>query len=117
MILGIGAESGVFLYAALAGVTVLCAYRMLIMFRKLIRHSLAVTGIEDVIFWLLVSVYIFRKMYETTYGSIRWFFVLGVLGGAGAAYLVIRLAGKIYAKTKKIYAKTKKSLENHRKKR
>ena len=84
MILGIGAESGIFLYAGLAGMTVLCAYYILICFRKLIRHGNLAAGIEDVIFWAAVSIYIFRKMYETTYGSIRWFFVLGVLCGAAA---------------------------------
>lgn len=71
MILGIGAESGIFLYAGLAGMTVLCAYYILICFRKLIRHGNLAAGIEDVIFWAAVSIYIFRKMYETTYGSIR----------------------------------------------
>ena len=91
MILGIGAESGIFLYAGLAGMTVLCAYYILICFRKLIRHGNLAAGIEDVIFWAAVSIYIFRKMYETTYGSIRWFFVLGVLCGAGIAYLLFRL--------------------------
>lgn len=110
MILGIGAESGVFLYAVLAGVSVLCAYRMLTMFRKLVRHNLLVTGMEDVIFWIGVSVYIFRKMYDTTYGSIRWFFVLGVLCGVGTAFLLFRLSIKIWAKIKK-------SLEKYRKKR
>lgn len=110
MILGIGAESGVFLYAVLAGVSVLCAYRMLTMFRKLVRHNLLVTGMEDVIFWIGVSVYIFRKMYDTTYGSIRWFFVLGVLCGVGTAFLLFRLPIKIWAKIKK-------SLEKYRKKR
>lgn len=110
MILGIGAESGVFLYAVLAGISVLCAYRILMMFRKLVRHNLIITGVEDVIFWIGASVYIFRKMYETTYGSIRWFFVLGILCGAGTAFLLFRLPGKICAKTKK-------SLEKYTKKR
>ena len=49
MILGIGAESGIFLYAGLAGMTVLCTYYILICFRKLIRHSNLAAGIEDVI--------------------------------------------------------------------
>ena len=91
MILGIGAESGIFLYAGLAGMTVLCTYYILICFRKLIRHSNLAAGIEDVIFWIAASIYIFRKMYETTYGSIRCFFVLGVLCGAGIGYLLFRL--------------------------
>ena len=96
MILGIGAEGGIFLYAGLAGMSVLCTYYILICFRKLIRHSDLASGIEDVIFWIAASIYIFRRMYETTYGSIRWFFVLGVLCGAGIGYLLFRLFGKIW---------------------
>lgn len=91
MIMGIGAEGGIFLYAALAGVTVMCAYRILIAFRKMVRHSPAAVGAEDLAFWIGASIYIFRKMYETTYGSIRWFFILGILSGAGAVYLIFRL--------------------------
>ena len=65
MILGIGAEGGIFLYAGLAGMSVLCTYYILICFRKLIRHSDLASGIEDVIFWIAASIYIFRRMYET----------------------------------------------------
>ncbi|HJA20194.1 MAG TPA: spore cortex biosynthesis protein YabQ [Candidatus Mediterraneibacter ornithocaccae] len=109
MILGIGTEGSVFLYAGLAGVSVLCAYYALVCFRKLIPHRLIAVGIEDVIFWVVASVYIFRRMYDTTYGSIRWFFMLGILCGAGTAYLVFRLCSKIYAKVKKSLEKYKKT--------
>lgn len=90
MIMGIGMESGIFLYAVLTGISVLCAYGILMVLRKLIRHSPVVTGIEDMVFWIGVSIYLFRKMYETTYGNIRWFFILGLLCGAGAAFLLLR---------------------------
>ncbi len=108
MILGIGTEGEIFLYAALAGITVLCAYNILMLFRRLIRHSASVTGAEDVIFWIGASVYIFCKMYDTTYGAIRWFFVIGLLCGAGAARLLIRLVSKILAKIEKSLEKYKK---------
>ncbi len=107
--LGISAECWIFLYAGLAGVSVLCIYCILICFRKLVPHSDFASGIEDLIFWIGASVYIFRRMYETTYGSIRWFFVLGVLCGAGAGYLLYCLAGKIYAKAKKGLEKYKQN--------
>jgi hypothetical protein len=46
-------------------------------------------------------------MYRTTYGSIRWFFALGVVAGTLLAYLVKKL-------TEKIGRKYKKSLEKRR---
>ena len=45
MIFGIGNEAGIFLYAVLTGVTVLCAYRILICFRRLFRHNMIAVGI------------------------------------------------------------------------
>nr|WP_294492411.1 spore cortex biosynthesis protein YabQ [uncultured Mediterraneibacter sp.] len=108
MIIGIGNEAGIFLYAALTGVIVVMVYQILRCLRRLIRHSMLAVGIEDLLFWIAASIYIFRKMYDTTYGSIRWFFVLGAVAGAGAGELTRRLFGKILIKGKK-------SLEKYRK--
>ncbi len=109
MILGIGTEAGVFLYAGLSGMTVLFAYQILSSVRGIVPHSVAATGIEDILFWVGASGYIFGRMYETTYGSIRWFFVLGVVCGAGAGWILLGLAAKICAKVKKYLEKYRKS--------
>lgn len=109
MILGISTEGAIFVYAGIAGATVWCAYYMLICIRKLLKHSNLAAGIEDIFFWIAASIYIFRKMYETTYGSVRWFFVLGTLCGAGAGCLFFRLFCQIFAKVKKRLEKYKKN--------
>ena len=109
MILGIGTEADVFLYAGLSGMTVLFAYNILSCLRKIIPHNSIAIGIEDLLFWIAASGYFFNRMYETTYGSIRWFFVLGVAWGAGIGELFLRLAVKIWAKLKKDLEKYKKS--------
>ena len=61
MIPGIGAEAGIFLYAALAGVEAAAAYHVLVCFRKLVPHSGWAVSLEDFIYWLAASIYIFRK--------------------------------------------------------
>ena len=99
--LGIAKEAIIFLYAGLSGIVVLFSYQILRLFRRLIRHHIVVVNLEDLIYWLGVSVYLFRQMYMTTYGSIRWFFVLGVVCGIIAANFVISLAKKMYEKMKK----------------
>lgn len=66
-------------------------------------------SLEDIVFWIGASVYIFRKMYDATYGTVRWFFVLGALCGAGAGALIFRLAGKILVKVKKKLEKYRKT--------
>lgn len=99
--LGIGKEAIIFLYAGLSGIVVLFSYQILRLFRRLIRHHIIVVNLEDVLYWLGVSVYLFRQMYMTTYGSIRWFFVLGVVCGIILANFVISLVKKMYKKMKK----------------
>ena len=86
MILGIGKETAILLYACLSGITVFLSYQMLYLFRLLLRHPAFVTGIEDLLYWVAVSVYIFHQMYRTIYGSVRWFFVLGVVLGCLIAW-------------------------------
>ena len=108
--LGIGTEAEIFLYAGLSGAVVFLSYRILVLVRKLIPHGSPEVGLEDLVFWLAASGYLFRQMYVTTYGSIRWFFALGVVCGVFLAYSAGILA-------KKIYVRTKKSLEKFRKNR
>ena len=55
MIPGIGAEAGIFLYAALAGVEAAAAYHVLVCFRKLVPHSGWAVSLEDFIYWLAAS--------------------------------------------------------------
>ncbi len=98
MMLGIGKEAAVFLYAGLSGIVTFSCYQILILFRKLIRHSVAAVNFEDFIFWLGVSMYLFRQMYYTTYGNIRWFFVLGVVLGNFLAFFVKKFVKKFSPK-------------------
>ena len=102
--LGIGTEAEIFLYAGLSGAVVFLSYGILVCIMKIVPH-----GLEDLIFWLIVSGYLFRQMYETTYGSIRWFFALGVVCGALLTYFAGILAKKIFAGAKKILEKFKKN--------
>ena len=107
--LGIGKEAIIFLYAGLSGIVVLFSYQILRLFRRLIRHHIIVVNLEDVLYWLGVSVYLFRQMYMTTYGSIRWFFVLGVVCGIILANFAISMVKKMYEKMKKSLEKRKKN--------
>ena len=88
MIMGLEREVGVFLCAFLTGVVSACAYEILKLFRKLIRHSGKM---------IAISIYGFYQLYFTTYGVVRWYFILGVVCGW--------ISEKMVAK----------KLENHRK--
>lgn len=105
---GIGTELLIFIYAVLTGVIVPVSYYILLAFRKLLRHSNLAVGIEDLIFWTIMSGYIFRQMYLTTYGSIRWYFILGMVLGITGTHFVGKRIKKLSAKVGKNLEKLKK---------
>ena len=104
---GIREEFIVFVLAVLSGAIVRLIYKCLSSFREIVKHSLAVIGVEDFFFWLGSALYLFVQIYHTSDGSIRWYFILGVVIGALLAAFLIRQAEKVH---KKMYARGKKNL-------
>lgn len=102
MILGIEKELAIFLQAVLSGNQVCLAYDVLRVFRRLVKHNLLFVSIEDIAFWIGTGFYLFVRIYQTSNGTIRWYFVLGVLfGGCSTYYVIEKLAKKYIAKFKK----------------
>lgn len=97
--LTIGQELAIFVEAVLSGIIVFAAYDVLRVFRRLIRHGIVWISLEDLIFWSMTGIYLFVQIYKTSDGSIRWFFVIGVVAGmilfAGITRWFIRLYGKM----------------------
>lgn len=87
--LNIKKELLVFFCACLTGVNVLAGYEILIFLRKMIIHNNLVKGIEDLFYWIFMSAYIFSQIYATTYGSIRWYFLLGLVFGVAVIQKLI----------------------------
>ncbi len=79
--IGIANELSIFISACLSGNLICLTYYMLRVIRRLVKHSLLWVSIEDLVFWVGAAVYLFIEMYRTCSGSIRWYFVLGVLVG------------------------------------
>lgn len=98
----------VFFCACLTGVNVRAGYEILIFLRKMIIHNNLVKGIEDLFYWIFMSAYIFSQIYATMYGSIRWYFLLGLVFG-------VAVIQKLIASGEKIHKKTRKNLEIIRK--
>lgn len=101
--LGIGTEFGFFIHAALSGVIVIAVYMCIRVIRRLIRHNWLAVTIEDMLFWLATAVFLFVQLYQTSDGSIRWFFVLGVVGGMILATLAGRGIKKVLINRSKRY--------------
>lgn len=111
--LNIKNELLVFFCACLTGVNVRAGYEILIFLRKMIIHNNLVKGIEDLFYWIFMSAYIFSQIYATTYGSIRWYFLLGLVFGVAIIQKLISSGEKIHkkqGKTLKLLEKTDRML-------
>lgn len=78
---GITAELHFFLISVLWGLLVLLAYDQLRIIRRVIRHSTFIVAIQDMIFWIMASVFIFAMIYVKNSGTIRGFSVMGIAIG------------------------------------
>lgn len=95
---GIGKEFAVFLHAGLTGMLVVAVYLSLRVTRRLIPHALWAVNLEDALFWVLTSVYMFVQIYYTSAGLVRWYFVLGVVVGIVLMRIFVAVSLKIYKK-------------------
>lgn len=95
MILGIEKEVAVFLQAVLSGNLVYLVYCSICVFRRLVKHNLFWISFGDLAYWVGTGFYLFFKIYHTSNGTIRWYFLTGVLIGA---FVTHRLVGKIAKK-------------------
>ncbi|MBP3703850.1 MAG: spore cortex biosynthesis protein YabQ [Lachnospiraceae bacterium] len=77
-----------FLASFLWGVLLFFLYDLLRIFRKLIHHGLAAVLLEDIIFWVISSVFVFRMVFEENNGTLRLFFILAFVGGMYAYFLL-----------------------------
>lgn len=77
----INMEVRFFLNSALWGVLLLAVYDCLRIFRKVINHGVVWISIEDIFYWMVSGVIIFRMMYEMNNGIIRGFSLIGILLG------------------------------------
>jgi len=102
MILGIEKELAIFLQAILAGNLVCLIYNAIRVVRRIVKHNLFWISIEDLVYWIGVGIFLFLRIYQTSNGNIRWYFVIGVLiGGIITEYIIVKITKKYIAKSKK----------------
>ncbi len=94
--MGIRKELVIFLQAILAGNLVCLSYHVIRIFRRLVRHNLFWVSFEDILFWIGTGLYLFISIYQTSNGSIRWYFVVGALLGGIVTYCIVDKIMKKY---------------------
>ncbi len=91
-------ELSVFLYAIWTGCVVCGVYIGISFLRLLIKHTNCIVSIEDFLFWIFSSVYVFRGMIESCNGRIRWYYFLGIVAGAWSVYTIWYMLKKVINK-------------------
>ena len=95
-------EIMIFFSAVLSGAVLRAVYRGIGCVREWIPHRAAVIELEDLLYWLAAALYLFVQIYHTSNGSIRWYFILGVVLGSVFFSCLSKIPGKL---RKKLYAK------------
>ena len=92
MILSMGNQALIFLITAVVGFFIGFIYDIFRIIRKLFKHKIILTQIEDILFWIVVSLFMFFVMLSNNYAQIRAF---NVLGAALGALLYFLTAGRL----------------------
>ncbi len=78
-------EVDFFTASFLWGIVLLAAYDILRIFRRTFKHGKGAIAVEDLMFWIISSMMVFRMMYEKNDGIIR-----------GTAFLAIGMGMLVY---------------------
>ena len=102
MILGLKKELMIFLQAILTGNFICLLYEGICLLRKIIVHKGFWVSVEDLLYWGFVTGYLFLYIQKSSSGNIRWYMVMGILGGVVVTHYFLRkFLGKYIDKTDK----------------
>lgn len=101
----IGVELQIFLTAVWVGLVVSAIFKTLGGVQRLLKQKKWLICLEDGIYWLWLSWYIFEQIFLATKGVIRWYFVLGIVVGIWSTHTILCCAKKVVNIIKKMLAK------------
>lgn len=79
----------------LFGICVTVLYDTIRIIRRCIPHGIFWISVEDLLFWIVVSVSFFLLQHYENSGIFRWFSIIGVMAGMGMWHL---LGSRLYVK-------------------
>ena len=92
-------ESILWMSCFFAGIVITIVYDLVLVFRRIIEHKYFFVALEDILFWIFVSVTLFLLLYHMNKGAIRWFAVFGLFVG-------MYLYKKVFGETLVIFMST-----------
>ena len=106
---GILFELQFFSRALFLGICMMIFYDGIRIFRALIPHKIAVVAVEDILYWLICGVCIFRMLYLENSGAIRGFAIAAVVLGM---LLYLQLSKFLKKVGKKLHNSIKEAIMN-----
>lgn len=102
---GILFELQFFFRAFVWGIFMMSLYDLIRIFRRLIRHGTAAIAVEDLLYWLVCGVLIFRMLYVENSGAVRGFAIAAVVLGMLLYLQFSKLLNKV---RKKLHSSVKR---------
>lgn len=81
MLVPISSQAYIFLYTVLGGIIVGFVYDLFRVSRKVIKTKNIIVYLEDIIFWVIVSLIIFAVLFASNAGEIRGYALIGITLG------------------------------------
>lgn len=69
------------IHSFVLGVVITFVYDGFLILRRLIKHTMLLVSLEDMLFWLACAISVFYMLYEENNGILRWFAVAGAALG------------------------------------
>lgn len=82
------------LWCLCCGAMLGAAYRVLVVFRRLVRHHGFFVAVEDVLYWFLSAFVMFAVILVANDGAARWFSIAGMVIGMIIVTVVLKYAEK-----------------------
>ena len=82
-------QGNIFAITILCGVSIGVFYDTLRIFRRIIKHSNLMINVEDGLFWIISSVFLFIILFEQNNGVLRGYIIIGVVVGMSIYFSVL----------------------------
>ena len=82
------------LWCLCCGAMLGAAYRVLVVFRRLVKHHGFFVAVEDVLYWFLSAFVMFAVILVANDGAARWFSIAGMVVGMIIVTVVLKYAQK-----------------------
>lgn len=78
----------IYVYSVCGGVVFSFLYDVLRVSRRSVRHSRVLVIVQDILYWMIISIGILLLIYRINEGEIRGFIIVGIICGAVLYFLI-----------------------------